>query len=620
MAAGHSAQPLIQDEHDCESTLVESTIDLTSNLELKVSSRVAMVASLDDNSTETFWESCDEDRNKSKWVSASLKQAGAKIKSISVHIDNGRDIGNKVSHLIFKGSRNGAPASAAASEASNDLLTLKSFDVESRFAGWVTCFLDSNEAMNFLKIEAKGPDNTLRLRQVKILGYLENPLLRQQPRASSIQQKNCEAETLRVFRLITSQVFGRLLLDNQHDMNDLTNNMSNLVQDNADEPYLKEHVVGILFSSRSKLTHLQKQVCSHIVSAIKKESQRLKDDWELSLCSGTPAVSDNLSSDTYCFEMMSLVLALSGSAVGRSHLATQYNFIKDLLSLLHTASGRIQRQVIALLRRILPEVRPQTLASLLGITQLPPKDFGILARSSQDSIVTPNDIGILDVFLSCIAKALTLQVKSKLNKDGPSKTHLMTVNLASSIHPRDPTGPRWWLRGTLSKTIAEEIIHLLKDMTSGNISSDWADLTKSAVAEAILNLTRIEEGARDPSDCLKDPVLWLALASLCVLDKDHVDGLSSGEWNNSEATAARPTCDNHDDGETLAIILCDQCGNLCGDCDRFLHLHRKTKAHQRQVFKEEEDAIKVDLHEGMMIEIFKCCTINGCIFIRLWTH
>ena len=115
------------------------------------------------------------------------------------------------------------------------------------------------------------------------------------------------------------------------------------------------------------------------------------------------------------------------------------------------------RQVIALLRRILPEVRPQTLASLLGIAQLPPKDFGILARSSSEA-VTPNDIGILDVFLSCIAKSLTLQVKSKLNKDsasggpasavggasttgsGPAKTHMMTVNLASSIHPRDPTG------------------------------------------------------------------------------------------------------------------------------------------------------------------------------------
>ena len=130
-----------------------------------------MVGSLNDNSTETFWESCDEDRNKSKWVTASLNGAGGaggaagglnkpengakiRIKSISVHIDNGRDIGNKVSHLIFKGSRNsdsiseagnGNASNAAASasgSASNDLVTLKTFDVDSRFAGWVTCFID----------------------------------------------------------------------------------------------------------------------------------------------------------------------------------------------------------------------------------------------------------------------------------------------------------------------------------------------------------------------------------------------------------------------------------------------------------------------------------------------
>lgn len=45
----------------------------------------------------------------------------------------------------------------------------------------------------------------------------------------------------------------------------------------------------------------------------------------------------------------------------------------------------------------------------------------------------------------------------------------------------------------------------------------------------------------------------------------------------------QPMCDNHDDGETAAIILCNTCGNLCTDCDRFLHLHRRTKTHQRQV-------------------------------------
>lgn len=58
------------------------------------------------------------------------------------------------------------------------------------------------------------------------------------------------------------------------------------------------------------------------------------------------ASTPEASTDTYCFEMMSLVLALSGSSVGRTHLASQYAFVKDLLTLLHTATGRIQRQVI----------------------------------------------------------------------------------------------------------------------------------------------------------------------------------------------------------------------------------------------------------------------------------
>jgi hypothetical protein len=58
------------------------------------------------------------------------------------------------------------------------------------------------------------------------------------------------------------------------------------------------------------------QVCLHIVQAIKKESSRMRDDWEVSLCSGAAVATagDDLAvmPDTYCFEMLSLVLALSG--------------------------------------------------------------------------------------------------------------------------------------------------------------------------------------------------------------------------------------------------------------------------------------------------------------------
>ena len=71
-----------------------------------------------------------------------------------------------------------------------------------------------------------------RLRQFKALGLHQTELPNvpsdladeeapqsRLPEACSIQQRNCEAETLRVFRLITAQVFGRLLEESQPDEN-----------------------------------------------------------------------------------------------------------------------------------------------------------------------------------------------------------------------------------------------------------------------------------------------------------------------------------------------------------------------------------------------------------------
>lgn len=73
--------------------------------------------------------------------------------------------------------------------------------------GWVTSELPGGDH-HVVKVELKGPENTLRVRQVKVLGWKEGESIKilGQISASMAQQKNCEAETLRVFRLITSQV------------------------------------------------------------------------------------------------------------------------------------------------------------------------------------------------------------------------------------------------------------------------------------------------------------------------------------------------------------------------------------------------------------------------------
>lgn len=85
-------------------------------------------------------------------------------------------------------------------------------DLDSRHMGWVTSELPGGDH-HVIKIEMKGPENTLRVRQVKVLGWKEGETIKiaGQISASMAQQKNCEAETLRVFRLITSQVSEILL-------------------------------------------------------------------------------------------------------------------------------------------------------------------------------------------------------------------------------------------------------------------------------------------------------------------------------------------------------------------------------------------------------------------------
>ncbi|ESO93791.1 hypothetical protein LOTGIDRAFT_205644 [Lottia gigantea] len=550
--------------------------DITSQTDMKASSRQAMIGSLNDNTTETFWESGEEDRNRLKSLTLDCSNKTEPY-AIYVHIDNSRDIQNKVGNITF-----------SAGVGVEDIHKLKSVDLESRHIGWICCSIpDSN--YRHIQLELKGPDQSLRVRQVKILGTIEDEdiNLPVKKNALDLQQDFCEAETLRVFRNLTSQVFDKLIFNDQE---------SDAIDGDND---LKEHMVGILFS-RSKFSHLQKQVCSHIVQGFRKETARIREEWEHSLTNREDKLEENRASDVYCFELLSMVLALSGSTVGRNYLSQQHGLIQALFSLLHTATPRIQRQVISVLRRVLPDIKPQALASILSIPALPPVDYSIISAGNRDeeryADFDPETPGILDVFLACISKALTVQTKVKTV--GPSKgltTHTLAENIASDKYSR------WWFRGEMSAGLANSVIQLVQDMATGKFSDLWAVVTKAAIAEAILNLTKLDEELRAPEICLTTPTLWLALASLCVLDKDHVERLSSGEWVSSPDTQhgqPRPTCDNHDDNVTSAIILCTECGNLCADCDRYLHLHRRTRTHQRQVFKEEEEAIKVDLHEG----------------------
>lgn len=66
--------------------------DMMSQGKLKVSSNDAMSNSLTDKSTETFWESKDEPRAKSKQITVSFEKVFP-VFGVAVHIDNQKDAG-----------------------------------------------------------------------------------------------------------------------------------------------------------------------------------------------------------------------------------------------------------------------------------------------------------------------------------------------------------------------------------------------------------------------------------------------------------------------------------------------------------------------------------------------
>lgn len=195
--------------------------DLNGHFDVTVSSRQAMAESLTDNSTETFWESDEEDRNKSKIVEISMNKLTYCCKMLLIHIDNSRDIQNKVSSVAFYGG-----------QSLGDTSLIKTVEVDAKACTWISTKINDDNYTHF-RLEFTGPENTLRVRQIKILGLpaamcgsgdqLTNPYDLATHNSSQvqafkynmkltnairIQQQICEGETLRVFRLIT----GKLIL------------------------------------------------------------------------------------------------------------------------------------------------------------------------------------------------------------------------------------------------------------------------------------------------------------------------------------------------------------------------------------------------------------------------
>ena len=117
--------------------------------------------------------------------------------------------------------------------------------------------------------------------------------------------------------------------------------------------------LGSLFG-KDQLNRMQKRVCEHVIKSIHSEAERMKEDWKSKLGKqvkpdeqdkpqeSNEEAQGQSSPDTYCFELVSMVMGLCESEVGRLFLAEQAELIRDLLVLLHVSTTRIQLQVCPL--------------------------------------------------------------------------------------------------------------------------------------------------------------------------------------------------------------------------------------------------------------------------------
>ena len=96
----------------------------------------------------------------------------------------------------------------------------------------------------------------------------------------------------------------------------------------------------------------------HIIQSVHTEMECMKEEWETAASkpahrkpswqtSTEPPLVEAIgkSLDTYCYELLSMLIGLSQSEMGCAFLAEQENLVQDLFTMLHTTTTRIQLQV-----------------------------------------------------------------------------------------------------------------------------------------------------------------------------------------------------------------------------------------------------------------------------------
>jgi hypothetical protein len=241
--------------------------------------------------------------------------------------------------------------------------------------------------------------------------------------------------------------------------------------------------------------------------------------------------------DSYCFELLSMLISLIVSKEGRAFLASKA-LVQTLLSLLPVATIRIQRLIVPILQRSLIYIRPETLSSF--------------ASQHESSLVREG--GVIHFLLLCAAKPLKIQLRGRtISKDkGGNEITMDDVSEQSSVGE--------WLKGYIPSEIGTKIVALLRDVreqspqwkvskkqknsnflfSSSSLLSLQAHIhhmipkilhyffhfpkqhIDSTVHQSITHLKKIQRTIGEGgAQYVQIPMFWIALASLWTISTDR---------------------------------------------------------------------------------------------------
>ncbi|KAJ1346815.1 hypothetical protein KIN20_001718 [Parelaphostrongylus tenuis] len=294
---------------------VKEMRDVTCHARIEASSRQAMVVCLTDGSPETFWESGEEDKSRSRTLSVTFD--GCSPVLLCLFIDNLRDEACRTSQIAFR---------AVISDGSRHDLMSKNLDQS--FSGWVKCCIANVQHVSVL---LKGPHNASRVRQLQLLGFLPqgNPDVIRPSASHQLLFNNTQHDAFALFQAISAQAFSGDSCEQQDA--------------------LRERVVDLLFS-RVTLQPLQNYVCAQVEAALDREVERLCSQGKrnYSYAVGLLAIANRMCESRS-----------NGNGTG-CDVAVRHKVLHAASRLLVFAPETVQTQCLSSLYSLLPTARAST--------------------------------------------------------------------------------------------------------------------------------------------------------------------------------------------------------------------------------------------------------------------